>query len=216
MGFGFAVMNRLDFSQRCERVRVGLDGLAMYSLGVDDYIAGRSVRKSLEILAQERNFVQHNFMCLFPGEDEAKESTVDHEGLVDVCQSAGMIYSALCVMPLRAAPFAELVRRIRSAFDEQDFRREWDDAPRLMVWILVMIAIAAIGMPDRLWATAKLDRCLRHLRIDTWDDLQSLLSDFLWLPITNEIDGLNLWDELETSNPLASTSDLEHQPKSKA
>ncbi|KAI9881818.1 MAG: hypothetical protein M1823_006471, partial [Watsoniomyces obsoletus] len=64
------------------------------------------------MLAQERNFVQHNFMCLFPGEDEVEESTVVDEGLVDVCQSAGMIYSALCVMPIRAAPFAVLVRRI--------------------------------------------------------------------------------------------------------
>jgi hypothetical protein len=209
MGFGFTAMTELSSSKFCERVRDALCGLASYSLAVDDYIAGRSTRKTLEVLVQERNLVQYNFMCLFPDENDTDIGT--SEGIVSACQWAGMIYSALCVMPMRAAAFSNLVRKLRRLFVANDFSEEWKVAPKLMTWIIVMVAIAAIGTPERAWAVMMLDRCLRRLAIHSWDGLQKLLSDFLWLPITNEFDGMDLWDEVEQLNPFSSGHVVEEQ-----
>jgi hypothetical protein len=97
-------------------------------------------------------------------------------------------------------------------FRDLDFASFWDKAPELLIWMLFMFAIAAVGKPERAWAVAILDRCSRRMRIYNWDSMQALLSEFLWLPITNDFDGMEVWDEIEQSNPFGSVSDTIDDP----
>lgn len=201
MGSGFDVLLTLDDSQRCTMLRSGLRRMALYSLGVDDYIAGRPARKSLHILAEERLYVQHTFLSMLWMQSGMAAS--NQAPIITVCHLAGVIYSLQCVFPLPTAPFELVVRQLTEQFAAHDFAHEWTQAPQLMIWIIVMLGIAAVDMPEQSWAVAVLDRCVRRLNVASWDDLKILLLKYLWLPITNDPDGMDLWDEIARSNPLS-------------
>ena len=64
MGSGFDAIVRLNSSAGLFGSQKALDYLSLYSLGVDDYAAGRDMGSSLPVLAEQRNFVQHKMMTL--------------------------------------------------------------------------------------------------------------------------------------------------------
>ena len=89
------------------------------------------------------------------------------------------------------------------------FVSQWEGTPELLTWVAVMWAIASVGMPERALATIVLLRCVRKLHIDTWEQLQALLSTFLWYPDTNDIDGIEIWDELEQMGLLRNPTSIQ-------
>lgn len=179
---------------------MALHRLSLYSIAVDDYIAGRSTAQSLALLGEERNFVQHGIMSLTPVLNEPCSAG---DELLDICQLAAVIFSLLCVFPYPAAKFELLVNRIRGIMSGYTFAKEWSEAPDLMLWITYMTAVASVNSEPRIWFIKILDRCLRKLKIDSWDTLKKdVLLEFLWLPVTNDADGSDLWDEIEASNPF--------------
>lgn len=196
MGTGFDVFRFNDPDTWHTHLRLALDNLALYSLGVDDYVAGRSLKRSLSVIGEQRLFVQHGLLCL----------TILHSTgaspLCRICHFAGIIYSFLCVFPIPEASFDYLVQQIKECLLENDFLDEWTEVPYLLVWVLFMTGIASTATPERPWVVASLDRCLRRLDIHTWDKLRDVLQSFLWLPITNDKDGEALWREIESSSPL--------------
>lgn len=195
MGLGFCTMIRLSSTEFCSQTRTALDFLALYSLSIDDYVSGRLMQKSLERLAEERNFVQHRILRLCPEDGEA--DGVVGDGIAHACHRAGLIYSYCSLFPMSAAPFALLVRQLRAQFKNAGFFDEWKEVPELLTWVAVMYGIAAVGMPERALATTLLRRCVERLMIDSWEQLKELLLRFLWFPSTNDIDGMELWDEIE-------------------
>lgn len=202
MGSGFDVLPGLDnFSNSAKILQNDLRQLAQYSLGVDDYIAGRAARKSPHLLAEERLYAQHMFLSLLSSQSDKTESSL--APVLALCRLAGIVYSYLCVFPLPAAPFELAVDQLAAQLEANDFRDEWALAPHLMIWIVFMFGIAAMGMPEQARAVAILDRCVRRLHIASWEELKGLLLTFLWLPITNDADGIDLWDKIEESNPLS-------------
>ena len=115
---------------------------------------------------------------------------------------AATIYSLTCLYPIADAPFEELARSIKSCLIETDLSQAWLDAPRLMTWVITMSAIAALGAPEHQWYVVVLERCMRRVKINTWQAYQSLLLDFLWFPSTNDKDGQDLWDKIENAVPF--------------
>lgn len=190
---------RLCPDSRAHELYADLDRLALFCLGVDDYISGRQIRKSLDVLAQERIFVQHSLLMKF----DQTPSRIDGD-IVTLCHLVAVAFSLLCIVPIPSAPFHRIVKDIRAQFTVNDFGREWLEAPQLMTWIVCVTAVVAVGMArERDWAIGVLERCLHRLRIQSWPELKELLLGFLWLPVTNDFDGMQLFAAIGKSNPIA-------------
>jgi hypothetical protein len=193
MGSGFDAIARLDSSRASLDLQKALDYLSLYSLGVDDYTAGRDTGSSLPVLAEQRNFVQHKIMTLM--NVRVTQTPDDDERIIAVSYLAGVIYSLLCVFPLPGAPLRSIVQRIKSHFMLYNFSHELERAPQLITWILCMTGIASAGQPERSWVITQLISMLVGQQVDTWEDVGQSLQRFLWLPRTNERDGMILWNE---------------------
>jgi hypothetical protein len=131
LGQGFAILNNFGSPLRSLDLQVALHRLSLYTLAVDDYLAGRSVAQSLSVLGEERTLAMHSVMGLTPG--DGLDLPLPGDELLDLCHVAALIYSVLCVLPLPAAPFELLIQRARTLFARHSFAREWADAPTLML-----------------------------------------------------------------------------------
>lgn len=232
MSRGFDIFPRIVSSPRSSEqtwdVWLALEGLALYTLHVDDYISRRQTCESLSVIGELRNNVQHRLMALLPR--VCDESTPPD--LVSLALLAGIVYSFTCTFPIASAPFAKLstwIRRIYEATNEgvegnkdeesmytlashQNKRAAYKpslystktpaspipkESQPLTVWILTMGAIAAVSssLGQRSWYSGVLARCLSQQNIESWPELKALLLDFLWLPLTNDVDGMRVFDD---------------------
>jgi hypothetical protein len=197
LGSGFWTLLAILPGSDLLALTTALERLSLYSLGIEDYITGSLFRQSLVDIADERNLCHHGLLSLIPQPHSPRE-----HALVRACRLAATVYSFLCVFPISSAPFAKLATMLKKCLSTATFSQAWKDALELAVWIVTMAAIAAIGMEEREWFVAVLDRCLSRLRIESWEALKELLLKFLWLPSTNDADGYDLWLEVEESNPF--------------
>ena len=71
-----------------------------------------------------------------------------------------------------------------------------------MLWITIMGAIATTGAKERGWYIVAIDRLRYRLGVTCWPDLKMRLQEFLWFANTNDVDGVDLWNETVESNPF--------------
>jgi hypothetical protein len=111
---------------------------------------------------------------------------------------AAHMYSLLCVYPYPAgpAPFAELAIRLRKELAVLEPGAITDQESKLLLWILFMGAIMTIGTPDRYCFVSALNTVSRSLEVESWQDVKSILATFLWLDMTNDVDGRDIWEEV--------------------
>jgi hypothetical protein len=69
-------------------------------------------------------------------------------------------------------------------------------ASKHLLWILVIGAIASLNTANTAWFIGEVRDFSSHSMIKTWEDLNDILSCFLWLDITNEIDGAKVREEI--------------------
>ncbi|KIW34726.1 uncharacterized protein PV07_01484 [Cladophialophora immunda] len=203
LGRGFSALGLFDAPPKSRDLQIALRGLSQYTLAVDDYLAARPEAPSLAILEELRCFVMHGILSLTPDVNEARPTGAE---VLYTCQLAALTYGMLCVFPLPAAPFELLASRIRLCLSRCDFGRAWSEAPDLVLWTAFIGGVAAQGLDNgtRSWYVRLVDRCRRMLRIDSWTALRDdVLLEFLWLPATNDADGVELWDEVEASSAFA-------------
>jgi hypothetical protein len=174
-----------------------LEDLALYSLGVDDYVSGRMVRHRLDVIADQRNFVHHGCLSLLYIHGDSETSL-----LTRICHLAGLSYSLVCVHPMDEASYHELAYQMIEILRREEFAAEWNNAPELVTWVLFITGMIAKGLKERVWVVATLERCTRKLRVDSWEAMKELLQRHLWLSMTNDQDGIVLWSEMEASNPF--------------
>ncbi|KIW81531.1 hypothetical protein Z517_04557 [Fonsecaea pedrosoi CBS 271.37] len=199
LGKGFSTLDHFDSSLKSLDLQVAVRGLSQYTLAVDDYLQNRPEAPSLAVLEELRCFVMHGMLSLTPDLDEPCAAGVE---VLQACHLAALTYAMLCVFPLPAAPFDLLARHVRLCLSRCTSARAWSDAPHLMLWITVVAGVAATGSggDTRAWFVGIIDRYRRKLKIDSWTALkEDVLLEFLWLPTTNDGDGIELWDEIESS-----------------
>lgn len=203
LGHGFRILKTLR-PGNSDGLLTCLHHLSLYTLGMDDYLAVRPEAQSLTVIAEQRSYVQHDLMTKLPNPNSQDTHDSDQDHLLTLCHLAATIYSFLCIFPIPAAPFHTLATRIRSILASARLAQELTEAPDLMVWISIMGGIASIGSSsgDRAWFVAALDRGLRRLKLESWDELRVILLRFLWFPSTNDYDGGVLWEEIEASDPF--------------
>jgi hypothetical protein len=196
IGNGFQQLHGVTDSSQAQDLLVALNRLALYSLAVDDYIAGRPMRYELPTLSEHRNYVHFEYIRWLPDVENSRQPTNPLMSFVHLC---GLIYSLLCVFPMPKAPFEGLVKKIRHLLDSHDILR--DNRPSgILLWALWMTGIACVGLPDRRWCVDLLRGQLRICRVNRWSDMRAILQEHLWLPITNDFDGIDLWEEITQSH----------------
>ena len=202
LGQGFVVLHRILKPDKVVHLYPVLCRLSDYTLAVDDYVEGRSEAQSLGCIAAERNFVQHSLMSLVPEEQATGEQ---QDPIYDLCRLAAMIYSLIVVFPLpvQTAPFSKLARQVKEQMSHPAVHARWSESPQLMLWITFMAAIASIGINERSWYVSTLDRLVSRLGIGSWTEVKGLLLDFLWYGSISDVDGADLWKEVQQSSPFS-------------
>lgn len=203
LGKGLVVLQGVLPPDKVVHLYPVLRRLCDYTLAVHNYVEGTLGAYGLDVMADARNFVQYSLMSLAP---DAETSGVEHTDLFfELCRLAAMIYSLLVVFPLpvTTAPFAMLGRQIKEQMSKSTVHARWSEAPQLMLWITFMGAIASIGSSERFWYISLLDRLIGRLKVGSWLEMKKLLEDFLWFGSTSDIDGLDLWKEIQHSSPFS-------------
>ncbi|EXJ70312.1 uncharacterized protein A1O5_06380 [Cladophialophora psammophila CBS 110553] len=185
-----------------------------FTVVVENHASGRWMPRTSPEIIDQRNFVQHKLMSLWSAEElHLTTSTTDgifadDDVQYETCRLACIIYSFIVVFPVPpvVGPFETLIDRLKRALQAT----AWKDfePPRLRVhlWILVMGAIASIGLPDRPWFLLRVMEVLNEFDdMADWSDLKAFLKTFLWHPRTSDPDGLDIWKAVQQGNDVLDT-----------
>jgi hypothetical protein len=187
--------------------------LAGYTALIFNHCQGVAIQ-STGTLTDHRNAVQHRLLSLLPYPyDQCRKPIYQ---LYESTRLAAQMYSLLCVYPYPPgpAPFAELANLLRKELSRLDPETITEQESRLLLWILVMGAIMTVGTLDRYCFISALSTVSRQLQVESWQEMKSILASFLWLDMTNDIDGKDIWDELNYSSSKHSGSTRFSSPTS--
>ena len=198
LGTGFSDLARvLDAEQLAPLSRV-LRCMSAYTLALESFAVEIQHQPTLGLLADLRNFVQHSLLSLTPRRSSNSDSVLP---LFEMCHTAAIVYSWIVIFPapVQAMPFHEAATRIRELLDSDQVDGYWTEVPFLMIWIVVMGAIASLGSCEEQGYVRFLGRALRRLNIHSWTVLKGRLEMFLWYSRVSDLDGLDLWQEIVQS-----------------
>ena len=110
-----------------------------YTLTLVDYCDGMLKPRSLSVLADRRNYVQHSLMSL-PADSESKGMVQAADPFYELTRLAAIIYSLLVIFPLppRTASFVELALHVKSQISNSKIGEAWARASELLLWVIVM------------------------------------------------------------------------------
>lgn len=161
---------------------------------VENYTKGKWQRTRPEIIDQ-RNYVQHALLSLPTSQDLTHRGIEVHDSYYESCRLATIIYSVLIIFPVPPVfgPFEILTRKLRQELEKISL--ESQNSPRLEMhlWILVMGAIASLGLSDRPWFLSRTLALSQALDLHEWRDLKRVLESFLWHYSTSDVDGIEVW-----------------------
>jgi hypothetical protein len=206
IGSGFPEHWKHSSFQPLQDLFTALRSMAGYTVLVYNHCQGVATQ-SLGTLTDHRNSVQHRVLSLPPYPNEQcgflppcpyEQCSEPIYQLYESTRLAAQMYSLLCVYPYPPgpAPFGELAIRLRKELSSLNPKAITDQESRLLLWILVMGAIMTLGTLDRFYFISILSTVSSQLQIESWQEMKSILVAFLWLDMTNDIDGRDIWDEL--------------------
>jgi hypothetical protein len=172
--------------------------MAGYTVLVYNHCQGTAMQ-STGVLTDQRNSIQHRLLSLPPRPYDQCSERIHR--LYEGTRLAAEAYSLLCVYPYPRghAPFAELASLLRKELSRLDLGNVSYEESRLLLWILVMGAIVTVGTLERLWFISTLGHVSGSLELESWQEMKSILATFLWLDMTNDVDGRDVWDEVGLS-----------------
>lgn len=197
LGHAFSALRLWIIYERASQLQLVLDGMADYIRASDDFIRQLPAERNNAVMSDQRNMIQHRLMslCLPP------EDAFEGRDLFDVTWLAAVAYSLIAVFPLapNAARFDRLAHLIRQKMSDPMLGPYWSRAPDLLLWIMVVGALCAVGTRHRSWYVNALKQEQNRLGMLTWTNLRFRLTGFLWFPFTSDLDGLELWEEIQQS-----------------
>lgn len=69
------------------------------------------------------------------------------------------------------------------------FEAAQTDSPRLVLWLLMVGAIAVFGEADGAWLSENLERYARRCRVTRWSEMRTLLRSMMWIDLLDEEQG---------------------------
>jgi hypothetical protein len=163
-----------------------LQNMAMYTTIVYNHVRGVALQENIGKVADMRNFVQHSLLSIPPS--DRLPATPDP--LYEATRLASFIYSLLIVFPIHGprAPFAELASQLRFNLSFLDLNKQKET--ELILWILVMGAIAGMNMANRIWFVWAIREATSRLRVERWEELRESWRGFCGLGLRMiEMDG---------------------------
>jgi Fungal specific transcription factor domain len=198
LGCGFPEDWKLSGFKDLQELFTALQYVAAYTVIAYDHCQGTAMH-SVGALTDKRNSTQYRMLSV-PRYPYEKHSEAPHQ-LYESTRLAAEIYCLLCVYPCppTTAPFDRLATLLRRELSHLDQRNISFEESRLLVWIFVMGAIVTVDTSDRLWFISALSHLSSRLQLESWYDMKSILVTFLWLDMTNDMDGRDVWDEVSLS-----------------
>jgi hypothetical protein len=176
-----------------------LQHICDFTIVVENHAQGRWMPRTFTAIIDQRNFVQHCLMSLKTKQELLDSNTIVDEPLYECCRLATIAYSFLVVFPLPAVvgPFEALVAQMRGELMAIGIEAPTISRCRLLLWVLVMGATAAIGLPERPWFLSQLKILSSQSGIERWEELRDILQSFLWLSSTSDPDGRDAWIKMQ-------------------
>lgn len=198
LGTGFSDLERVLDAEQVAPLSTVLRCMSAYTLALESFAVEIQHLLTLGLLADLRNFVQHSLLSLTPLRSSNSNSVPP---LFEMCHTVAIVYSWIVIFPapVQAMPFHKAAMRIRELMDSDQVDSYWTEVPWLMIWIVVMGAIASLGSCEEQGYVHFLSRALQRLNIHSWTVLKGRLEMFLWYSRASDLDGLDLWQEIVQS-----------------
>ena len=177
-----------------------------FTIIVENHVQGRWTPRTFTVIIDQRNFVQHSLMSLKSQQELYDSDSTMEESLYECCRLAAIIYSLLVIFPLPPVfgPFEGLADQLHLELTLVSLDDQTTPRSRLLIWALVMGAIAALGCPERPWFLSQIRVLSTKMKVEKWAQMKEILLSFLWLPSTNDPDGQDVWMEMQ-EDPLLLT-----------
>jgi len=172
-----------------------LESFCEVTTALDHYARGGPTAPEFIDLIEARNTSQHRLLSQIPLQLDPSDPDMC---LHQACRLATLIFSDMVLFPLPSAQgvkprLAPMLQRVLETCVQLGY---WELNSQVLLWSLVLGAIAASFTPVRIWYVAKFMQQLEVMQIGQWSMLESVLTRFLWWkPVCSE-PGRKLWDEI--------------------
>jgi len=157
---------------------------------------GRLRNINFTALAGESTALHHAILSV-PQEYAAGGPLHEPIRLVTLIFDVGVLFP----QPPALGLLGRLVRMARAALEYSGcleyIHHESADA---LIWILFVVGVAAIGMPERDWFTERLS-WLTH-SVEEWSEVKELLMSYVWAPDAMDETAMDLWNEVRNYGSL--------------
>lgn len=212
---GFRRMEKFGIS---EAMIESFECIACLSVATEHYLEGRPGGLTLGQIVRTRLAVQKRLLMLPTAEDLCNSTdaiiSVDPD-LYECCRLTAIIFSVAVIFPTpnQFGVLQTLVRKLKSEMEGADVQIYDLDYLELLLWILVLGGIAALGKVERPWFVSHLKVVgVQRLYLHSWDSVEELMKQFLWLDSACTAGGHQLWEEVTISHEETLRSRLLFSP----
>jgi hypothetical protein len=100
-------------------------------------------------------------------------------------------------MPRETGLPQRLIKDIKQCVDQTDLLALVSEATRpFFIWVLMLVGIAADGLPERQWAEETLTSLLLIEGASRWNEVKNIVESFLWMEFACDGGAVKLWDKV--------------------
>jgi hypothetical protein len=156
-----------------------LNSICEVTAALDHHVRGGQGAPDLEDLMEIRNSTHHRLLCQLP--DPPDLSTAD-SCVLQAVRLASLIYDDMVIFPIPAVQGQKRrqASQLRQVIEEILVLQAWKIHHEIVVWALVLGAIASTHTTDRDWYIRQLLRETAFMQCDQEEALERLCSRFLW------------------------------------
>jgi hypothetical protein len=163
----------------CNELLDVLDSVCEVTAALDHHVRGGPGAPELEDLMEIRNSTHHRLLCSLP--DPPDLSTADL-CVLQAVRLAILIYNDMVIFPIPAVQGQKRrqASQLRQVIEEILLLQAWKSHQKLVVWALVLGAIASTHTTDRDWYIRHLLQETVFMQCNQEEALERLCSHFLW------------------------------------
>jgi hypothetical protein len=176
LGSGFQYLRQVS---GCDELLDVLDSICEVTAALDHHVRGGLGAPELEDLVEVRNSTHHRLLCQLP--DPPDLSTPD-SCVLQAVRLASLTYDDMVIFPIPAVQGQKRrqASQLRQVIEEILLLQAWKGHHKIVVWTLVLGAIASTHTTDRGWYIRQLLRETAFIQCDQEEALERLCSQFLW------------------------------------
>lgn len=173
------------------------DAIAALTIAMEHYLEGEPAGLSLGALSKARTAVQYRLLSL-QNSKELDGATLLEPDIYEACRLIVIIYGIAVVFPIPNSYKAlqQLVQLLQDSITTCGVDKLGKLQPNLLLWMLMLGAIAAFEKPERLWYVTQLAGWANKWEIQNWEEIEERLLLFLWLESACGSGGRRVWTEV--------------------